>query len=208
MESLERDCEEKDIIIKDLERELAGLMNKKIEPVIKAEKDIEKINTSVNTLEGPKIVGKIELPVEKQKKKLVASSSDSFKHKKKKKKIIVSKDEGKKGEKKEEDWGDQDQEEKELIFKKEDLGEQTIDYAQLKKEFEEISVDGISNAKKTYGELSNVAEIKTYRKTVIGHEGQAEEMEFEEVDKDLVEEESFQVFEPNSLGIENFHDNS
>ena len=107
-----------------------------------------------------------------------------------------------KGEKKEEDWGDQDQEEKELIFKKEDLGEQTIDYAQLKKEFEEISVDGISNAKKTYGELSNVAEIKTYRKTVIGHEGQAEEMEFEEVDKDLVEEESFQVFEPNSLGIE------
>ena len=33
MEGLERDCEEKDIIIKDLERELAGLMNKKVEPI-------------------------------------------------------------------------------------------------------------------------------------------------------------------------------
>jgi hypothetical protein len=33
MEQLERDIEEKNILIKDLERELAGLMNKKIEPV-------------------------------------------------------------------------------------------------------------------------------------------------------------------------------
>lgn len=107
-----------------------------------------------------------------------------------------------KSEKEEMEFESQKREEKELIINKEDLGEQTIDYGQLKKEFEGISIDGVRNKKKEYGTFDNVAEIKTYRKKVMSVEGTSEEMEFEEVDEQLVEQESHQVFEPNSLGME------
>ncbi|CAM9904533.1 unnamed protein product, partial [Chrysoparadoxa australica] len=107
-----------------------------------------------------------------------------------------------KSEKQDMEFDSQKTGEKELIIEKEDLGEQTIDYGQLKKEFEGISIDGIPNKKKEYGTFDNIAEIKTYKKRVMGLEGVSEEMEFEEVDEELVDQESHQVFEPNSLGME------
>lgn len=116
----------------------------------------------------------------------------------------------------EDDWGNgfgkekkqdlefdsQNKDEKELIIKKDDLGEQTIDYGQLKKQFEDISIDGVRNKKKEYGIFDNVAKIKTYRKRVMSLDGTPEEMEFEEVHEDKIEIESHQVFEPTSLGME------
>ncbi|HIF14695.1 MAG TPA: translation initiation factor IF-2, partial [Bacteroidetes bacterium] len=63
------------------------------------ENSIEKIETSITSLNGPKVIGKIELPVSKPSKKLVASSSDSFKPKKKKKTIRIHKEEVKSSEK-------------------------------------------------------------------------------------------------------------
>jgi translation initiation factor IF-2 len=70
----------------------------KEEPKVSAEPapkkdEVEKHKTSFKSLEGPKIMGKIELPVEQKKKKLVASSSDdASKTKKKRKKIKVNPD--------------------------------------------------------------------------------------------------------------------
>jgi translation initiation factor IF-2 len=70
----------------------------KEEPKVSAEPapkkdEVEKHKTSFKSLEGPKIMGKIELPVEQKKKKLVASSSDdASKAKKKRKKIKVNPD--------------------------------------------------------------------------------------------------------------------
>jgi len=94
-------------------------------------------------------------------------------------------------------------EEKSLIFDKKDLGEQTIDYAQLKKEFAAGSYEGVANKKKTYGEFHEVAEVKTYTKTILSVEGAPEQMEFEEVSREQKEGvEGAQVFEPQSLGIE------
>jgi translation initiation factor IF-2 len=70
----------------------------KEEPKVSAEPapkkdEVEKHKTSFKSLEGPKIMGKIELPVDQKKKKLVASSSDdASKTKKKRKKIKVNPD--------------------------------------------------------------------------------------------------------------------
>ncbi len=100
------------------------------------------------------------------------------------------------------DFPTEKSEEKELIIESEDLGEQTIDYGQLKKEFEGITIDGIPNKKKNYGLFDNVAEIKTYTKTVLNPEGQLEEMAFEEIQKEVEDEEKELVFEPDSKGME------
>ncbi len=102
----------------------------------------------------------------------------------------------------EDDFGPMKREDKELLIEKEDLGEQTIDYGQLKKEFEGISIDGISNKKKEYGSFDNVIKPKTYKKRVATVDGSMEEMEFEEVEEENMEVEGEQVFEPESLGME------
>lgn len=107
-----------------------------------------------------------------------------------------------KPEKAQDDFPHGSQEEKELIIESEDLGEQTIDYAQLKKEFEGITIDGIPNKKKEYGVFDNVAQIKTYTKKVLTPEGELEDMEFEEVQAKEEEQETEKVFEPQSLGME------
>jgi hypothetical protein len=105
--------------------------------------------------------------------------------------------------KEEDDFPNEKREEQTTTLEKEDLGEQTIDYAQLKKEFEAGSYDGVRNKKKVYGEFHEVAEVKTYTKTVMGVEGSAEQMEFEEISKEQKEGlEGPMVFEPHSLGIE------
>ncbi len=86
---------------------------------------------------------------------------------------------------------------------KEDLGEQTIDYAQLKKEFAAGSYDGVKNKKKVYGEFHEVAEVKTYTKTILGVTGTPEKMDFEEISKEQKEGiEGTKVFLPKSIGIE------
>ena len=107
-----------------------------------------------------------------------------------------------KQEKEQEEFPKEKREENALIIEKEDLGEQTIDYGKLKAEFEGISIDGVANKKKEYGSFENVAEIKTYKKTILSPEGELEEMEFEEVMTQEEEESGHQVFEPNSLGME------
>lgn len=125
------------------------------------------------------------------------SSKESLKHQ--------DQDWGNKWEKqapREEEYGDPLHKDNELIIEKKDLGEQTIDYGQLKKEFEAISVDGVSNKKKEYGHFENVIKAKTYKKKVAGLEGTLEEMEFEEIEEESLEEEGEQVFEPETLGIE------
>ncbi len=94
--------------------------------------------------------------------------------------------------------------ENEIQYANEDLGEQTIDYAQLKKEFEGMDYENAIKKKKDYGEFDQVAEIKTYTKTILSPTGSMEAMEFEEVKaQELEEEESHQVFLPDSKGIEN-----
>ncbi len=126
------------------------------------------------------------------------SSKESLKH--------GSQDWGDKWEKQtkeEQEYEDPRSKENELIIeKKKDLGEQTIDYGQLKKEFEAISIDGVSNKKKQYGLIDNVIKAKTYKKKVSTIEGTLEEMEFEEIENEVPEEEGEQVFEPVSLGME------
>ena len=77
--------EEKPVVAKEEPKDAAEPASKKDE--------VEKHKTSFKSLEGPKIMGKIELPVEQKKKKLVASSSDdASKTKKKRKKIKVNPD--------------------------------------------------------------------------------------------------------------------
>lgn len=107
-----------------------------------------------------------------------------------------------KKEKEQEDFEPLKREEKELIIEKDELGEQTIDYGQLKKEFEGISIDGVPNKKKKYATIDNVIKPKTYKKRVATVDGELEEMEFEEVIEEEVEVEGEQVFEPESLGME------
>ncbi len=107
-----------------------------------------------------------------------------------------------KPEKAQEDFPSESRQEKELIIENQDLGEQTIDYGQLKKEFEGINIDGIPNKKKQYGAFDNVAKIKTYTKKVINPEGNLEDMEFEEIQATEEEQETEKVFEPLSLGME------
>ena len=77
--------EEKPVVAKEEPKDAAEPASKKDE--------VEKHKTSFKSLEGPKIMGKIDLPVEQKKKKLVASSSDdASKTKKKRKKIKVNPD--------------------------------------------------------------------------------------------------------------------
>lgn len=60
------------------------------EDTLEKNNEPERIKTKFQELNGPKIIGKIELPENKPKKKLVASSSDDYKQKKRKRKIKVS----------------------------------------------------------------------------------------------------------------------
>jgi len=90
-----------------------------------------------------------------------------------------------------------------LSYENEDLGEQTIDYAQLKKEFEGIDYEINSKKKKEYGDFDQIAEVKTYTKTILDPTGSLDTMEFEEISKAQEEQESHQVFLPDSKGIEN-----
>ncbi len=92
--------------------------------------------------------------------------------------------------------------ENEISYESQDLGEQTIDYAQLKKEFEGMDLSDVAKKKKEYGEFNHIAEIKTFTKTVLSPTGSLESMEFEEVQVSEEEEESQQVFLPDSKGIE------
>lgn len=93
--------------------------------------------------------------------------------------------------------------ENEISYESEDLGEQTIDYARLKEEFEGMDLSGIRKKKKEYGEFDQIAEVKTYTKSVVSPTGSLESMEFEEVNSDAEEEEeSHQVYLPDSKGME------
>jgi hypothetical protein len=103
---------------------------------------------------------------------------------------------------KEDDKGPQ--EEKSLIFEQEDLGEQTINYKKLKDEFDGITIDREAEGeKKIQTEFSEIAEVKTFTKTVLDENLQEVEMEFEDVviEEDLEEPEQ-KVFEPKPAGID------
>ncbi len=93
--------------------------------------------------------------------------------------------------------------ENEISYASEDLSEQTIDYAQLKKEFEGMDLGHTPKKKKDYGEFEQVAQVKTFTKTVLSPTGTLEAMEYEEIQALAAdEEESHQVFLPDSKGIE------
>ena len=91
----------------------------------------------------------------------------------------------------------------EISYEKDDLGEQTIDYAQLKKELEGIDYDREIKKKKDIGEFDQIAQVKTYTKTILDPNGALDTIEFEEIDASKSEEqESHQVYLPESKGIE------
>jgi len=92
----------------------------------------------------------------------------------------------------------------EISHESKDLGEQTIDYSQLKKEFEGMDFsDTRKKMKKEYGDFDQIAEVKTYLKSIHSPTGTLESMVFEEVQAGAEdEEESHQVFLPESKGME------
>lgn len=113
------------------------------------------------------------------------------------------------------DWGDkwekgsaeeQEYEKKkanELVIKKEDLGEQTIDYSQLKKEFGEMNPDILNKKKKKdYGEEKEKYKVRTYTKTIYAADGTEEEVEFEEIVSEDEDGELSPLYEPNPVGLD------
>lgn len=105
---------------------------------------------------------------------------------------------------KEEEEDNKNQEAKELIFEKEDLGEQTINYKELKNQFDGITIDREGEKKKKeYPEFSETAEAKTFTKTVLNENLEEVEMEFEDVQiEEELEEPEQKVYEPKPVGID------
>ena len=63
-------------------------VEKKMPPVVAAPKEAETIKAKADALQGLKVIGKIELPVEKKKEKLIASSDQNKDRKKRPRKRI------------------------------------------------------------------------------------------------------------------------
>ena len=107
-----------------------------------------------------------------------------------------------KKQKEEKDPFTEKEEEKSLVFEKEDLGEQTIDYGKLQKEFDAINVDRLPSRKKKYGEFKESSQVKTYQKTVYDFEGKEVQMDFEEIEEVNEVPEESTVFEPDPIGMD------
>jgi hypothetical protein len=112
------------------------------------------------------------------------------------------------------DWEAQRGEQADFVIKKEevneislggkkDLGEQTIDYEKLRKEFEELDFEKVAKKKKEYGEFSGTAEAKSIKKKVREVDGELEDMDFEDVGEEGDQEaEGNLVYEPDPVGMD------
>ncbi len=111
-------------------------------------------------------------------------------------------DNWKKPEAQEEEFPEEREELALIIPQAEDLGEQTIDYAQLKKEFEGINYDLPRSKRNSAPIITSLQPVlKTFKRTVVNDQGEEEIIEEEE----LIEEEvsgKDRVFEPNPVGMD------
>lgn len=112
-------------------------------------------------------------------------------------------DDWKKPKKEEEDFPVEREELALIIPQDDDLGEQTIDYGQLKKEFDEINWDDLPRKKKNKSPIITSVQpvLKTFKKTIYNEDGEEEIIE----EAELIEEEVSgrdKVFEPNPVGMD------
>ncbi|MCP4913061.1 MAG: hypothetical protein GY909_08075 [Oligoflexia bacterium] len=105
--------------------------------------------------------------------------------------------------KQEEEFPEQREELALIIPQDDDLGEQTIDYGQLKKEFDEINWDDLPRKRKNKSPIITSVQpvLKTFKRTVYNEDGEEEIIE----EAELIEEEVSgrdKVFEPNPVGMD------